>query len=559
MLGQLNIKNFAIIDQLSVDFSGDLNILSGETGAGKSIIINAVNLILGERASPGLVRTGADNATVEALFQLPEKSDISSCLEDMGIPFRREVLIKRDISKKGKSRAWINGSTATLQMLSALAPRLISISGQNEHQLALKPENHIFLLDDFGGLTGERLRLNGLYRECCDLRDRVGQIRDILVREREREELNQFQLKEIEEANLVPGEEEELEREMARLTHAERLMDIAFQGYQSLYEKEDSVLSALGGLGKDLERGRDIDPNLENYRAQLESARLQLEDLALQLRDFYSGLELDPNRLEQVEERLHLIGRLKKKYGGSIEEILSFKEGLSSKSDQILQKKEELADLGSLLEEKKCKFISLAQGLSSKRQEIAGNFETKVEDELGLLNMGGTRFKVDFRCWGPENPDVFDPGIDEGGIDDIEFMISPNLGEDLRPLAKIASGGELSRIMLAMKTVLARTQPVETLVFDEIDSGIGGATAAKVGEKLADLSGYHQILCITHLPQIASYGGTHFLVQKKVSGGRTRTSISLLDRENRVREIARLLGGKAESEKTVAHAREMLS
>ena len=563
MLAQLVITDFAIIDSLSASFSGGLNILSGETGAGKSIIINAANLILGGRASPDLIRTGAERAVVEALFQLPLQSPVSSFLRDMDIPFNGEVLIKRTISKQGKSRVWINGTLSTLQMIAKLGPHLISVSGQNEHQLLLKPDSHLFILDDFGGLTNDRLVLNELYHDYYSLKENTERLRSHLKEEAERRELTQFQIKEIEEAQLVPGEDAELEAEKSQLIHVERLIDIAFNGYQALYEKDESVLSILSVLAKNMDKGVTIDHRLEHFKKQLESAQAQLEDVALELRDFYSHLKVDPKRLEEVEERLQHIRRLKKKYGSSIESILSFKEELSQKEYQLTQKKEELKRFETQIEEKGEHLLNQATKLSLKRHEIAKEFEKKVEEELHLLDMAGTRFQIKFisnESRGDSiSADMVDSMLTADGIDTVEFMISPNVGEDLRPLAKIASGGELSRIMLALKTILARSGLVETLVFDEIDSGIGGATAAVVGEKLRSLANYHQILGITHLPQIASCGETHFLVEKKVSKGRTRSLISLLDRESRINEIARLLGGRTISEKTLAHAREMLS
>jgi DNA repair protein RecN (Recombination protein N) len=312
-----------------------------------------------------------------------------------------------------------------------------------------------------------------------------------------------------------------------------------------------------------MEKAGDIAPQLDNYKKQMESSRLQLEDLALELRDFSSKLRVDPKRLEEVEERLQLIRRLKKKYGPAIEDILSLKEKLSQKGYQLAQKEEELKGIEAQLEEEREALSKLATRLSSERHQIADKFEKRVEEELNLLDMAGTRFRIKFSsprpAGDPISADMPDSVITADGMDVLEFMISPNVGEDLRPLIKIASGGELSRIMLALKTILARSGLVETLVFDEIDSGIGGATAATVGEKLRSLATYHQVLCITHLPQIASCGETHFLVEKKVSKGRTRALISSLDRDGRVNEIARLLGGRVISEKTVAHATEMLS
>jgi len=563
MLVQLAIADFAIIESLSVSFSEGLNILSGETGAGKSIIINAVNLILGGRASPDLIRTGAQRAEVEALFHLPEGSPLSSSLADMGIPFQGEVLIKRAVSKGGKSRVWINGSPATVQMISRLGPHLISISGQNEHQLLLRPDNQLYILDDFGDVTKGRLGLSELYREYHALKEKAEGLRARLRGEEQQRELTEFQVKEIQEARLVPGEDSSLEVERSRLMHAERLMDIVFTSYQAMYEQEESVISTLSVLAKNMDKGVAIDHDLDRYRRQLESAQAQLEDVALALRDYCSHIKIDPDRLEKVEERLQLIRHLKKKYGVTIEEILVFQEELSKRESQVTQEKEELRRIESLVEEKRRDLVKMAKELSIQRHEIAAAFESKVEDELRELEMGGTRFEVKFspEGMGEEgvSEDVPDSAITQDGIDAVEFMISPNVGEELRPLARIASGGELSRIMLALKTILARSGMVETLVFDEIDSGIGGATAAVVGEKLKALAEFHQILGITHLPQIASCGEMHFLVEKEVRKGRTRTLINPLDEERRINEIARLLGGKTISEKTLAHAREMIS
>ena len=563
MLVQLNITDFAIIEFLSVNFLRGLNILSGETGAGKSILINAVNLILGGRASQDLIRTGAERATVEALFHLPKESLFPKYLSEMGIPFDGEILIKRIVTKAGTSRVWVNGSLATLQMVSKLGPALISISGQNEHQLLLRPDNHLFILDDYGALTEERLKLNAIYRDCHSLRERTAQLRGNLKEEEEKRELIEFQINEIDEAKLSLGEDSTLEIEKKKLSNAERLIDIVYKGYQTLYEKDESVLSALSSIMKDLERGVDLDPDLGDYKKQLEEAQLQLEDLALGLRDFFSTLKVDPKRLEEIDDRLQLIRKLKRKYAPSIEDILSLREGLFKKGDQFISGKKELRNLEERLEEREKDLLRMASDLSKKRHDMAERFEKKVEYELNKLGMAGTRFQIKFEPYKNDKntslEDKFNTTVSADGIDALEFMISPNVGEDLRPLAKVASGGELSRITLALKTIMAQSGSVETLIFDEIDAGIGGGVATVVGEKLESLAGYHQILCITHLPQIAACGETHFLVKKMVSKGRTQASISALEKESRVNEIARLLGGKNISEKTISHAREMLS
>lgn len=563
MLTHLAIRDFAIIESLSVDFTAGSNILSGETGAGKSIIINAVNLLVGGRATPDLIRTGADRAVVEALFQVPPESPLSRLLAELDIPFEGEVLIKRTISREGKSRVKINGSLATLQMLSKLSPNLISVSGQNEHQLLLRPDNHLYILDEFGDLTKDRIAFTTFYRDYHALKETVKSLREHLQREEERRELSQFQIQEIEDASLSPGEDSELEGERRRLMHAEALMDIVFRSYRTLYEKDESILSTLSLLAKEVEKGASMDSDLDHIKEELQSVQVQVEDLALELRDFHSKLKVDPKRLEAVDERLQLIRRLKNKYGPTIEEILALKEELAQRQYQLDQKREDLKKGEAELDGKRQALMGMATSLSEKRRKASKRLEERVEEELNQLAMAGTRFSIEFRPISPAgstlSADNLDIATGPDGIDVVEFMISPNIGEDLRPMARIASGGELSRIMLALKGILARTGSVETIVFDEIDAGIAGATAAIIGEKLRSLARFHQILCITHLPQIACSGERHFLVEKKVSRGRTRTSISSLDEEGRVHEIARLLGGKTISEMTLAHAREMLS
>ena len=562
MLVQLAISNFAIIGHLEIHFKPGLNILSGETGAGKSIIINAVNLILGGRASAELIRSGADEARVEALFHVPLPSPVSGLLEEIDVPFNGELLIKRHLSREGRNRIVINGSMATLQMLSKLGQTMISISGQHEHQLLLKPDNHLALLDDFAGLGQERESLSNAFNGYQSLKE----ARDALQREirekEERQDLATFQREEIEKGALRPGEDAALEAEKKRLLYAEKLMEELREAYGALYEKDHSVLSGLSQCLRRLEKGADLEERLKGVVTALTSAKAEIEDSALELRELQRGMGIDPRRLEQVEERLQLIHKMKRKYGPSIEEILQLRERLAEMMESLDQRREELGRMEGRMEETEKALVSKATLLSRRRREAARSFEDSVKEELALLSLGGIRFEVQFQ----DPPESLKAGrlelmrrLRPEGLDRVEFMLSPNVGEDLKPLSKIASGGELSRIMLAMKTILARTSSVETIVFDEVDSGIGGATAEVVGDKLRALAGFHQILCITHLPQIASKGMTHFMVEKQVVEGRTRTVISELNHEERVREIARLLGGKRVSQKAVAHARELLS
>ncbi|MBW2063290.1 MAG: DNA repair protein RecN [Deltaproteobacteria bacterium] len=560
MLVQLTISNFAIIGRLETHFTPGLNIMTGETGAGKSIIINAVNLILGGRASTDLIRSGEEEARVEALFEIPEEHPVNGLLSGLGFSWGRELLIGRTISREGRNRITINGNTATLHMLSRIGIMLISISGQHENQLLLRPENHIYLLDDFGGLSGHRSRLKETFNSYQFLREESRKLEAEIKSGDERQELMRFQKREIEMARLVPGEDRDLEEERRRLRHAEELLQVVNDTYQTLYERDNAVISALVPCLKAVEREAEADRRLAGIKDALSNARIELEEAALELRELKGAITIDPEALEKVEERIQLIKGLKRKYGSTIEEILAFKDNLSKRVDGLEEKRRELKEIAIRMEKMVNDLHLQALDLSEERKAVAKRMEEAVEEELGLLDMVGTLFRVKF----DETPQG-DPGaLVEGhlraeGYDQPEFMLSPNIGEELKPLSRVASGGELSRITLALKTILARTASVETVVFDEVDSGIGGATAEVVGEKLRALARYHQILCITHLPQIASKGNTHFLVSKEVVEGRTQTTISKLEKEEeRVKEIARLLGGKVVSGKALAHAREML-
>ncbi len=563
MLVYLNITDFAIIKHLEITLEPGLNIMSGETGAGKSIIINAMNLILGGRASSELVRTGCKEARVEAFFLFPENRFLSDMLSDLELPFDGDLLIKRIVSREGRNRISINGSIATLQMLSLLGSVLISISGQNEHQLLLKPDNHLFLLDDFGELSDERIRLTERFNIWRSLADEIRRLKRRITEISEKQELARFQVQEIEEAGFGPDEDELLAEEKMRLQHAEELLEIVTEGYQSLYERNDSALSALAQCAKRLGKGAEIDSRLGPVRDSIKDVELNLEDIAFGLRDFQDNIHMDPHRLEEVQDRIELLNRLKRKYGATLADVLQFKDKAAAMMYDLDEKKERLNQLEKDHVEAESDLAGLATVLSKKRKKAALRLEIEVEKELKYLHMKETRFLVKFETE-PEpeacgkDDEVKIRAISEHGLDHPEFMISPNVGEDLRPLFKIASGGELSRIMLAIKTILARTTSVETIIFDEVDSGVSGATAELVGEKVLSLAEYHQIICITHLPQIASQGQTHFLVQKEVSRGRTHSSISELDAEGRVQEIARLLGGKEITSHAVAHAREML-
>ncbi|RLB42950.1 MAG: DNA repair protein RecN [Deltaproteobacteria bacterium] len=564
MLVRLSISDFAIIRHLEIDFHPGLNILSGETGAGKSIIINAVNLLLGGRATAELIREGAEEARVEGLFQIPESSTLPRVLEDMDVPFGGELLIKRTISRSGKNRVTINGSIATVAMLASIGPRLLAVSGQHASQALLKPENHLLLLDEFGGLEGERESFSQDVRRFKALAEEIARLRGEISLAKERQELARFQAEEIDSARVRLGEDQELEQEKRRLKSAEELFKIAQSSFAVLYDQEDAVLSRISKCLRDLERGAGIDPQLSPAVDTLKRAAAEVEDASYTLREYLDDIGQDPERLEQIEDRLFLLNQLKRKYGPTLEDVIAYRERICGRAEEIERSKILLGEKEKNFEQLRERIASKGNRLSQKRKGIAKRLERAMERELSRLHMRGTVFKIHFQSVpGPERGgqrlNVSPEFIREEGFDQVEFMISPNIGEPLRPLAKIASGGELSRVVLALKSVLASKASVETVVFDEVDSGISGATAEIVGEKLLNLSNRHQILCITHLPQIASKGKAHFLVKKQVEAGRTITTISELNRRQRVMEIARLLGGKEITQRAISRAEEMLS
>ncbi|MCJ7686599.1 MAG: hypothetical protein MUO68_20150, partial [Desulfobacteraceae bacterium] len=416
-------------------------------------------------------------------------------------------------------------------------------------------------LDDFSRLEDERVGLGRLFDRYQSLKERLKGIEKEIVSQKERGELTRFQIQEIETANPVTGEDEILADEKSRLQHAKELLGIVSDGYQTLYEKDDSVLASVARCTKAMEKGAGIDRELGSIRDSLAEIAVQVEDASFALRDFKKAVQIDPQRLEQVLERLEVLTRLKRKYGATIEDVLQFKDELASKMFDLEENRTKRAELTRELQEAGTELMQGAGILSQKRRKGADVFKEAVEKELQQLHMKETEFEVRFEEQSDAEGDGAEGGIERmrpDGLDRVEFMISPNPGEELRPLSKIASGGELSRIMLAIKTILSRTASVETIVFDEVDSGVSGATAEVVGEKISSLAGYHQIVCITHLPQIACQGDTHFLVKKEIKDGRTGASIAELSPEERVYEIARLLAGREVTPRAVAHAEDML-
>lgn len=561
MLKELNIKNFAIIDHLGVEFGPGLNVFTGETGAGKSIIIDALNLVLGERASADLIRTGCEEAVIEAAFELNGEGfeEVFSALSEQGIRAGRgeDLIVRRVLSASGKNKAYINGSLVPLSTLAGIGSMLADIHGQHEHQSLLSLERQMHLLDVFGNLVSLREKAAGIY-------DRLHQARRRLIefeaseRERaQREDLLRYQKNEIEAARLVPGEDAELAAEQKVMSNAERLAGLASAADHALYSSEGSVLAGLKKAVNALREIVAIDPRLSTALELCETSRAQIEEAAREVSRYADEVEFDPKRLEEIGDRLDLIQRLKKKYGGGIEDVIAFGRKVAQDLENIEKGAEEIDVLKKEISTLKADLTAAVHELSKGRLAAARELERRVEEELGQLGMKRTKFSV--RITQEQGDDTTD-GLKAGprGADRIEFLISPNPGEEPRPLSKVASGGELSRIMLALKTILVEGDRIPTLVFDEVDAGIGGAVAEEVGKKLKRISEKRQVFCITHLPQIASMARRHYGVSKHVKDDRTSTDVSLLGKKERVAEIARMLGGKTITEATMRHAEEMI-
>ena len=553
MLIELRIKNFAIIDELSLSFSKGFNILTGETGAGKSIILNAVHLLLGDKATEEWIRSTEEEANVEAVFDISGNSEIKEKIQEkaphlQGAGEEDSLLIRRLISRSGRGKVFINGNLATLGMLSEVGEGLLSVYGQHEHQSLQRVETHVDILDEFGGLLGLREEFQKQYLEFVSLSEEVEKIRAEKERRAKERELMAFQSREIETSGIQIGEEESLKEDRVLLTHAKKLMDFAHLSEEALYSEEGSAIEKVQKVLNQCREMAAIDPSLSQPLKALESTLIQLEETALALRDYSRRVEINPMRLDEIENRLEEIDRLKRKYGATVEGVLSFKHKIDETLKSITSDEERLSQLEDLLGPLRQNLSDLGKRLSAERKRVALELKKSVERELSSLGMKKTVFEI-----------RMDPSpLSLRGVDRVEFLLSPNVGEEVKPLAKIASGGELSRIMLAMKKILAKVGGRQVLIFDEVDSGIGGAMAEVVGRKLKELSRHHQVICVTHLPQIACFADQHHSVRKEIKSGRTMTLVDRLDKESIVDEIARMLGGVKVTEKTKAHAREMI-
>ncbi|HEY3929978.1 MAG TPA: DNA repair protein RecN [Candidatus Koribacter sp.] len=557
MLLELRVENYAVIDNVVVEFAPGLNLLTGETGAGKSILIDALTLLLGDKASAEVIRHGTDKAVVAAVFEA-EPGGIASVLEENGLDGEGDQLIvRREITTNGRGRVFVNNQPATVAVLKQLAPHIAVIHAQNESVLGFDSASRLALLDSYSGSD-----LTALAEAHAKWREISGRIADLERDEQDRLrllDLWKFQGDEITEAALKPGEDEAFETEKRVLANSERIYAAAMSAFDHLYEAEGSAAEQLKLAAKQLEELARFDEKFREQAATLETARITAEDVGTSLRDYAESIQSSPERLAEVEDRLALMDRLKRKYGQSLDEVIAFGEDLSRKLNEMENKDEVLRVLKKDLAKAAEQYLEAARALSRKRYEAAKKLEKTVEAEINDLAMKA-RFKIEIS------------GTDEegnwtaGGFDQVAYMISANPGEPLGPIEQIASGGELSRVMLALKASVeagksrSKKDPAHqrTLVFDEIDTGIGGRAAEAVGKKLKALSKTKQVLCITHLPQIASFADHHYLIEKKESSGRTKTTVRPLDLDDRTEEIARMLSGAKLTETSLKHAEQML-
>jgi DNA repair protein RecN (Recombination protein N) len=562
VLKELRIINFAIIDELHVHFSQGLHVFTGETGAGKSIIVEALSLALGGRASAEMIRSGEDTATIEAAFDLTGYAGVTDLARAHGIDISgEELVIKRAISAS-RSRVYVNGTLSTVSVLELLGAKLVEIHGQFEQQTLLHPEHQLDIFDSYAGVVELRGALERNYYYLQGLRKRLAELTAQADERARRQQLLQFQLQEIDQAGLRPGEEEEIKGERQVLMHTEKLLQITQGSGELLYAGEDTVVERLGRVLVALDEVSAIDPVLKPVTEDLRAALYQMEEAGRTLGDYASRVEFDPARLAEIEERLAELSALKRKHGATVEDILAQRESLAKELQSLQNQAENIDALHTEISLTERQVREQAVDLSQRRVAVGATLAEAVERELQALSMSAARFVISFhRTPDPAGFITVDGApvqLTPAGIESVEFLFTSNPGEEPRPLAKIASGGEVSRVMLALKSILAAVEQVPTLVFDEVDTGIGGGVAEVVGRKLKALTKTCQVFCITHLPQVASRGDIHFLIEKQVVLGRTVTAVRPLTQRERVDEIARMSGGLVITETTRKLAAELL-
>ncbi|MDE0081898.1 MAG: DNA repair protein RecN [Gammaproteobacteria bacterium] len=551
MLIELRIRNFAVIEDLSLNLGPGLNVLTGETGAGKSIIVGALSLLLGERASSDVVRLGEARALLEAVFDLGARPGLLEEMGELGIPTEDGlVMLRREVQAEGRNRAWINGSPAMVRTLAGLGRGFVDLHGQHEHQTLLQAREQREILDAFSGAASEAGAVAEKAAECARLRRELERLRTRESELRGRADFLRYQLREIEAARLQAGEDDRIENELRRLEHAEELARDAARVHAILYGGDGAVSEALAIARDLLERIARVDPDACAMQEEIGELYHAAVDLGERARSYVAGVEISPARAEELRQRSDLLFRLKRKYGPGLSDVLETHGRIAGEVAELENAGVETSRIESRIGKAEDELRALAAELTRRRTEGARQLERSVQSVLGDVGLPAARFRARIEP-------LEAPG--QAGAERIRFFASLNPGFGLQPLAQVASGGELSRIMLALKSILAREDRVPTLVFDEIDAGIGGRIAREVGQKLSEVAAHHQVFVVTHLPQLAARGERHLLVRKKGAGGTTCATVEPLEGQSRIREIARMLGGDPESERSRAHARELLA
>ncbi len=550
MLQFLNISNIALIDDMQVEFETGLNLLTGETGSGKSIIVDALGVLIGGRFTSELLKTGAERGSIEGLFSVTPNPELNLLLENAGLEPTNELIIRRDLSSTGRNKIFINNQLATQSLLKDLRPYLVDIHGQGDQQTLFNPETHLEILDAFAGNTALREEVAASYQRWMAVRRELDSLRHDEAEKFQLVDTLKFQIAELEGAQLSPGEDEKLDEERRRLANVEKLTSLSQASYARIYEDDDAAVTRVRQSLKEIEELAEYESSFRDYLEGLESARAVLEELSFSLRDFVDRLEFSPARLAEIEDRLAELSRLKRKYGGSIAASLEHLARSQDRLRQIETADERERELESALAVARDNYLELARKLHKERVRAAKKFEQAVEKGIAEVAIDNARFQVQV------NDKVESAGMK--GIDHTEFYFSANVGEEVKPLARVASGGEASRLMLVLKTVANGSQFPRTIVFDEIDTGIGGRVSEAVGIKLKKLSKTNQVLCVTHQPQIARFADSHLVVQKEALKGRTQVSVGRLDKAGRVEELARMLTGAEITESARRHARELL-
>ncbi len=565
MLKSLQVKDYALIEYIDVEFGGGLNIITGETGAGKSILIDAMSLLLGERASTEVVRKGASKSVVEGIFDVEKNSKVKNILEESEIEFSSELILRREISVKGSNRCFINDTPVSLSLIKDVGNLLVDLHGQHEHQSLLRTETHIDFLDEYGNLEDQVENYKKLFHQLNRLISELNELKDKESILKEKKDLYAFQIKEIDSCSPEEGEDERLNEELIILENSEKLLELTNQVYEELYDSENSVNDKLGKIQNDLIELNKIDKSFSETLNEYESALTFIKDISKFIRDYKSNIDLDPQKLDEIRERLGAINLLKKKFGGSVKAVLEHRKKIGDEFNLAENFSESISQIENQISDVRRKCGAAAEVISKNRKETAKKIQKEVKESLKYLGIENSEFKVKIeqQLADKESENFISVNgknykYNNSGYDEVEFFISTNLGEDPKPLVKVASGGEVSRIMLALKTILAKNDKLPLLIFDEIDTGVSGRIAQKVGQSLKSLAAFHQIISITHLPQIAGLADQHFSVEKKQVEDRVVSSIRRLKETEKIKEVAKLMSGEKITEASLNGAKELM-